>query len=100
MKRFTGQVVTGALALALLAGSAGFAQSPDQELRDEIQALKKGQEQIQKDLQEIKKLVQAQQRPAAPSGPNVKGKVFNIGTNPSKGEQTAKVTLVEFTDYQ
>ncbi|MEE9562320.1 MAG: hypothetical protein V3W50_04540 [Thermoanaerobaculia bacterium] len=100
MKRFTGQVVTGALALALLAGSAGFAQSPDQELRDEIQALKKGQEQIRKDLQEIKKLVQAQQRPAAPSGPNVKGKVFNIGTNPSKGEQTAKVTLVEFTDYQ
>ena len=100
MKRFSGQVVTGTLALALLAGSAGFAQSSDQELRDEIQALKKGQEQIQKDLQEIKKLVQAQQRPAAPAGPNVKGKVFNIGTNPSKGEQTAKVTLVEFTDYQ
>ena len=101
MKRLSGQVVTGTLALALLAGSAGFAQSSDQELRDEIQALKKGQEQIQKDLQEIKKLIQAQPRAAAaPSGPTVKGKVFDVGANPTRGEQTAKVTLVEFTDYQ
>jgi protein-disulfide isomerase len=101
MKRFSGQVVTGTLALALLAGSAGFAQSSDQELRDEIEALKKGQEQIQKYLQEIKKLIQAQPRAAAaPAGPNVKGKVFDVGTNPTLGEQTAKITLVEFTDYQ
>ena len=100
MKRFSGQVVTGTLALALLAGTAGFAQSSDQELRDEIEALQKGQEQIRKDLQEIKKLLQTQQRPAAPSGPNVKGKIFDVGTNPTLGEQTAKVTLVEFTDYQ
>jgi protein-disulfide isomerase len=101
MKRFSGQVVTGALALALLASSAGFAQSSDQELRNEIEALKKGQEQIQKDLQEIKKLIQAQPRAAAaPSGPNVKGKIFDVGANPTLGEQTAKVTLVEFTDYQ
>lgn len=101
MKRFSGQVVTGALALVLLASSAGFAQSSDQELRNEIEALKKGQEQIQKDLQEIKKLIQAQPRAAAaPSGPNVKGKIFDVGANPTLGEQTAKVTLVEFTDYQ
>lgn len=100
MKRFSGQVITGALALALMASTAGFAQSSDQELRNEIEALKKGQEQIRKDLQEIKRLVQASQRPAAPAGPNVAGKTFNVGTNPVKGEQTAKVTLVEFTDYQ
>ena len=56
---------------------------------------------IRNELQEIKKLIQA--RPAAPpppSGPNVKGKVFDLGANPTKGERTAKLTLVEFTDYQ
>jgi protein-disulfide isomerase len=101
MNRISGQMAIGTLLLALMAGSStSFAQSSDQELRDEIEALKKGQEQIQKELQEIKKLLQTQERPAAPSGPDVKGKVFDIGSNPMRGEQTAKVTLVEFTDYQ
>ena len=55
--------------------------------------------QILKQLEEIKKLVQA--RPAAgPSGPNVKDVVFDLGANPTKGSATAKLTLVEFTDYQ
>ncbi len=55
--------------------------------------------QNQKQLAEIKKLVQ--QRPAArPKGPDVKGKVFDLGANPVKGDPAAKVTLVEFTDYQ
>lgn len=99
--RFIVRVVLGALLLMLpLAGSA-FAQSSDEELKQEIEALKKGQQQIQKELQEIKKLIQA--RPAAPpppAGPNVKGKVFDIGANPVKGVPAAKLTLVEFTDYQ
>ncbi len=96
MKRSVVNLMLGALLLA----PAAFAQTSDEELRQEIEALKKGQEEIQKQLQEIKKLVQA--RPAAParSGPNVKGKVFDLGANPVKGEPTAKVTLVEFTDYQ
>ncbi|MEE8525505.1 MAG: hypothetical protein V3T72_16330 [Thermoanaerobaculia bacterium] len=70
-------------------------------MKQEIEALKKGQQDIQKQLQEIKKLIQA--RPAAPpppAGPNVRGKVFDIGSNPVKGAPTAKFTLVEFTDYQ
>lgn len=95
-------VVASALGLLLLAGlqpPAAFAQQAEQELRDEIEALKQGQEQIRKDLQEIKQLLQGQRRPA-PAGPNVKDKVFDIGDNPVKGEHTAKLTLVEFTDYQ
>lgn len=101
MKPFSGYVIAGALLAAMTAGgSAGLAQTSDQELRDEIEALKKGQQQIQKELQEIKRLIQTTQRPSAPAGPNVKGKVFDLGSNPMKGEQTAKVTLVEFTDYQ
>jgi protein-disulfide isomerase len=76
-----------------------FAQESKDDLKKEIDALKQGQTEILKQLEEIKKLVQA--RPAAgPSGPNVKDVVFNLGANPVKGSATAKLTLVEFTDYQ
>ncbi len=98
--RFTVRVVLGALLLLPLVGPA-FAQDSGEDMKKEIEALKQGQQQIQKELQEIKKLIQA--RPAAPpppSGPNVRGKVFDIGTNPVKGAATAKLMLVEFTDYQ
>lgn len=77
------------------------AQGSDAELRREIEALKQGQKDINRQLQEIKRLVQA--RPAAapaPSGPQVAGKTFDLGDNPAKGTSTAKLTLVEFTDYQ
>ena len=89
----------GACLLAFASAPAVFAQSSDAELKQEIEALKKGQQQIKSELQEIKRLVQA--RPAArPAGPNVKDKVFVLGENPIKGEPTAKLTLVEFLDYQ
>ena len=87
------------LALALV--SPALAQDADGQLRQEIEALKKGQQQIQKDLQEIKKLIQARPAaPARPAGPDVKGKVFDIGSNPVKGSKDARLTLIEFTDYQ
>ncbi|MEM7352991.1 MAG: hypothetical protein AAF657_19500 [Acidobacteriota bacterium] len=93
--------LTGALGACLLAfGSAPalMAQS-EADLAKEIAALKAGQAQIRGELAEIKKLLQS--RPAAaPSGPNVAGKVFDLGSNPIKGEPTAKLTLVEFLDYQ
>ena len=85
--------------LALAAAPATFAQASDQDLAKEIEALKQGQQQIRKDLADIKKLLQ-QQKSAAPSGPNVEGKVFDIGANPVKGPPTAKLTLIEFLDYQ
>ena len=86
--------------LALATAPATFAQASSQELEKEIEALKQGQQQIRKDLQEIKRLLQQKQRPAAPSGPNVTGKIFDIGNNPVKGVPTAKLTLIEFLDYQ
>ncbi len=94
---------TGAAAIltAALMVSPGLAQ--DTELRDEIEALKKGQEEIQKQLAEVMKLLK--ERPAAPAqparrGPNVEGEVFTLGANPVQGESTAKLTLIEFSDYQ
>ncbi|HEX9726773.1 MAG TPA: hypothetical protein VGC53_21025 [Vicinamibacteria bacterium] len=37
---------------------------------------------------------------AGPAGPNVQNVVFDLGENLTKGEDTAKLTMVEFTDYQ
>jgi len=77
------------------------AQDTEGDLRGEIEALKKGQQQIRRDLAEIKKLLQA--RPAAAparAGVDVSNVVFNLRDNPIQGESTAKLTLVEFTDYQ
>ena len=68
-------------------------------LAQDIEALRKGQQEIRKDLAEIKRLLKA--RPAAkPSGPDVAGKIFNLGDNPTRGSDTAGLTLIEWTDYQ
>ena len=94
------------LGLASLLMAAPLAAQDEEEsvdielvIQQELEALRKGQEQMRKDLAELKKLIQ--QRPAAaPSGPQVNGVVFDLGDNPVKGEATAKVTLIEFTEYQ
>ncbi|MBP7147900.1 MAG: hypothetical protein KBD01_10175 [Acidobacteria bacterium] len=73
------------------------AQAQEPDLRGEIEALKKGQQQILRQLDEIKKMLQT---PARPAAPDVRDKVFNLGDNPRKGSDAAKITLMEFTDYQ
>ena len=91
--------ISGVAVFALVGASTALAQTADQEFRSEIEALKSGQEQIRKDLAEIKNILPTR-APAQPAGPNVKDEVFALGSNPTQGEQTAKLTLVEFTDYQ
>ena len=98
--RATYTLIGGAL-LALALVPAVSAQESD--VAAELRALKEGQQQIRKELQEIKKALAA--RPAAAAAParaanDVAGKVFNLADNPVKGASTAKLTLVEFTDYQ
>lgn len=66
-------------------------------LHREIEALKDGQKAMQQDLQEIKTLLRAQ--PAAPPT-EPQNIVFNVDGAPSKGEKTAKLILIEFTDFQ
>jgi protein-disulfide isomerase len=88
-------------ALVLLFGSAGQAlgQQTDQKLWDEIQALKRGQEEIRRQLLEIKLLIQ--NRPAAvPAAPEVRNVPIELGNHPTKGSDAAKLTLIEFSDYQ
>src|SRR5688572_6298628 len=68
----------------------------------QIEELRKGQEAIQRQLDEIKKLIEARPAaaPARAAGPSVTGMVFDLGVNPTKGRGDAPLTLVEFTDYQ
>ena len=97
-RAFTSRALALALPLALAAPA--LAQTDD-ELRRQLEALEQVQKQIRQELAELKRLLQQQKKPAAaPSGPNVAGKVFNLRANPVKGESSARLTLVEFTDYQ
>ncbi len=94
-------LIVSALFFQGISGSAQADRQSDQELRDEIAALKQGQEKMRADLAEIKRILQQGQRPAAaPSGPNVAGKIFDLGNNPVMGNDGAKIALLEFTDYQ
>jgi len=86
----------GLLAGGLLAGTPALAQD---DLKKDVEDLKKGQQQILQQLQELKQMLQAQGQ-ARPAGVNVKDVVFSLGSNPTRGSDQAKLTLVEFTDYQ
>jgi protein-disulfide isomerase len=100
MRRIHAPIGLCSLLFALSVPATATAQASEQELRDDIEALKQGQEQIRKDLDEIKKLLRTRVQPQGPPAPDVAGKVFDLGDNPLKGERTAPLTLVEFTDYQ
>ena len=98
MKRLT----LAATLLALTAPAAYGQVTGTQDTAAQIQELKKGQQQIRHELQQIRALIQQRQapaRPARPAGPNVAGKTFDLGDNPIKGAASARLVLVEFTDY-
>ena len=54
---------------------------------------------MQKDLEEIKKLLRSGAR-AAPAKAAFREQDVSIGNSPFKGEANATVTLIEFSDYQ
>ena len=99
MKRWKLRLSLGLALACILSSPPALAQQqqPTDDLKKDIEALKEGQKAIQKDLQEIKTLLQS--RPAGPPPPpqNV---VLDLGKNPFKGENKAKLTLIEFSDYQ
>jgi protein-disulfide isomerase len=94
-------LIASGLIFLVIPAFAHADQQSDQELRDEIAALRKGQEKMRADLAEIKQLLQRSPVPASPPrSPSVAGKTFDLGDNPVRGSDDAKVVLLEFTDYQ
>ncbi|MFL6211720.1 MAG: DsbA family protein [Pyrinomonadaceae bacterium] len=92
--------LAGLVALTILYAPASLAQQSGKELkalRKEVRKLTAGQQAIQKELAEIKKLLQAGQvaGPVAPQ--NI---IINVAGLPFKGAQNSKVIIVEFSDYQ
>jgi hypothetical protein len=70
-------------------------QTTTDDLKKEIDALRTMLQAIQKDLQEMKGML-ARQAPVA----SAIGTVIDYGSGPARGEKTAALTLVEFSDYQ
>ena len=97
------RIVCMAALATVLSVATTQAQSDDPAaLREEINSLKAGQRAIQKELGEIKKLLQAQQRPQPKRKQPAAFKPIDISLKgaPFLGLPNAKVTMVEFTDYQ
>ena len=103
LDRFTAKrlllVLVGLTSLVLLFSSAGFAQSREElnKLQKEVESLKQEQLTIQKELQAIKNLLQRMQVPPSPQAAAV---FLSVEKSPFKGDKNAKVTIIEFSDYQ
>lgn len=93
-------VLTMAVA-AVAPGAPAAAQPADEALRRlqrDVEALREGQLKLQKDLQDIKDLLRTRGAAAAPEPP--KDLAFSLAGRAVKGAPSAKVVLVDFTDYQ
>lgn len=101
MNKFV-QTIGAVVIMMIISGQPLWAASTKDELAElkgEVQAIKEGQVAIQKDLADIKKLLQQGVR-AAPSKPAFKPTEISIEGAPVLGAAYATVTLVEFSDYQ
>jgi len=92
------KIIFSLILMVLLSTQPGFTQSSDEVrgLKKEVEELKEGQKAIQKDLQTIKNLLQAQG--LLPDEP--KNLFLNITGKPFKGHKDARLVLVEFSEYQ
>lgn len=102
MKTRLTPTLSALLLTAFVSAPLALGQSTDDvaAIKKEIEALRTGQQAIQTDIQEIKKLLAA--RPAAPAaGPDkALDAIINVAGEPFKGKKDAKLTLVEFSEYQ
>jgi protein-disulfide isomerase len=101
-RRITPNLILGLLLGAMLWSPAIQAATPTpaeeiKALHQDIDALKESQQAIGRDVAEIKKLLQAMQPP-----PRVRptDAVIEMGNSPMRGKRDARLTLIEFSDYQ
>jgi hypothetical protein len=91
-----------ALALVILAGAHPIAAQTTEEiqaLRKSIQELRDSQQRIEKELGEIKTLLRGA-RAGAPPEDDPKSVELSIAGERFKGQASARLVLVDFTDYQ
>ena len=100
MNKFV-QTIGAVVIMVIIIGQPLWAASTKEELAElkgEVKSLKEGQAAMQKDLSDIKKLLEQGAR-AAPSKPAFKPTDITIDDAPFLGDADAIVTLVEFSDY-
>ena len=94
---------TSAYLLLLLWPGVSFPQSLKEEIdavKKEMESLRMGQKAMQTELEKIKSLLRGRQT-AAPQAPKeIKEILVSVEDDPFKGERTAKLAIVEFSDYQ
>jgi len=92
------KIIFSSILMILLFAQPGFTQPSDEvrSLRKEIEELKADQRAIQKDFQVIKTLLQAQG--LLPEEP--KNLFLDIAGKPLRGNKEARLTLIEFSEYQ
>jgi protein-disulfide isomerase len=93
--RIVGIAATAILLVAAAAPPSSAQSAELATLQADVAKLKKDLEGVQRDLQEIKSLLRRSGKPE-----EFKSIVLGIGDGPFKGAPDARVTLVEFTDYQ
>jgi protein-disulfide isomerase len=96
-------LLSSALLLASLMSLPAFAASTKDEviaLKEEVQELRSGQDAIQNELAEIKKMIASGNQPSAPKQPEFEPREISIAGAPFKGNADAQVTLIEYSDYQ
>ena len=100
MKKYLGCLVVGLTLFLNVQPVVAQSNVEYQLLQKEIQSIKEGQEGLKRDIQELKKLVQGiKQAPAAPGG-DFKEAIIDIKGAPIKGDKTAKLVMLEYSDYQ
>jgi protein-disulfide isomerase len=86
------------LLFLFLAPPCGAQQKSIEELSKQIETLSRSVKAMQKDLQEIKALLKGRAQ-AAPSMPPQEV-LLDLAGRPARGDTKAKLTMVEFSDYQ
>lgn len=83
------------LALLLLSQTAPAQQTSTNDLKKQVETLTQNMKSMQQELQEIKTLLQTRIKLTAPQNAEL-----DLKGRPSRGEPDAKLTLIEFLDYQ
>ena len=99
-KKIASLICMVALCITTLPVQAASTRDEVKALREEVAELKAGQDTMQSELAEIKKLLEAGNRPSAPTAAAFKPRDFELGDVAFKGAPGAAVTVVEFSDYQ